>query len=53
MDWALDGEYQKGSETVLIENRKQALTIIRPKDDECSEENEERAKNETETVTVQ
>lgn len=30
MDWALDGEYQQGSETVFIENRRQALSIIRP-----------------------
>lgn len=50
MDWALDGEYQKGSETVLIENKKQALTIIRPAEDEDNEENTE---NEAETVSVQ
>ena len=53
MDWALDGEYQKGSETVLIENRKQALTIIRPAEDESDEENEENTENEVETVSVQ
>lgn len=53
MDWALDGEYQKGSETVLIENRKQALTIIRPAEDEDNEENEENTENEAETVSVQ
>lgn len=34
MDWALDGEYQKGCETVFIENRKQALSIIRPAHEE-------------------
>lgn len=53
MDWALDGEYQKGSETVLIENKKQALTIIRPAEDEDDEENEENTENEAETVSVQ
>ena len=53
MDWALDGEYQKGCETVLIENRKQALTIIRPAEDENNEENEESTESEAETVSVQ
>lgn len=53
MDWALDGEYQKGSENVLIENRKQALTIIRPAEDESDEENEENTEKDAETVSVQ
>lgn len=53
MDWALDGEYQKGSETVLIENRKQALTIIRPAEDKSDEENEENTEKDAETVSVQ
>lgn len=41
MDWALDGEYQKGSESVFIENRKQALTIIRPAEDKKEKVNGE------------
>lgn len=53
MDWSLDGEYQKGSETVFIENKKQAVTIIRPAKDEAAEGNKENSENKSETVSVQ
>lgn len=40
MDWALDGEYQKGCSEIIIENKKQALTIMVPPEEEEEPEEE-------------
>ncbi len=36
MPWTLDGEYQEGCENIVIENKKSAIRLILPEDDDIS-----------------